>query len=146
MDPARVLVEDDPDDVLSVERLMSKGRLPVRLTVARDGHEALRLLGGRLPPAPRPELVLLDVGLPAMSGLELLQIMRNDRALREVPVVVVSGLAEDRHVRQGMQLGVQGHVVKPLRFHDFVWMVRTVQRYRARLALLARLDEDRRRC
>lgn len=141
--PMRVLlVEDNLDDVVLVERLLAQSRLPIRLAVARDVPQALEYLSASPPEREAeeiPELVLLDLGLPADRGFAVLRRMREDRHLCDVPVVVLSASQEERDVTEGLALGAHSHVLKPLTAKDLVWMAESVSNYRARLSKIWRL-------
>ncbi|HZE96899.1 MAG TPA: response regulator [Planctomycetota bacterium] len=120
---ARVLmVEDNMDDVFQVKRVLKACGLLEDLTVVRDGSEAIDLLANSLKDASAdlPDLVILDLNLPKMSGLEVLQWIRADHRLREVPVVILTGTREDSSLIELHRLGVLGYLVKPLTSKDFV--------------------------
>jgi two-component system response regulator len=134
-----LLVEDNPDDVAIVERLLEQSGLPVRLFVARDVQQALGRLGS---PALPPELVLLDIGLPAGRGFTVLRRMRADARLRDVPVVIVSGSQESRDVSEGLGLGAHSHVLKPLTAKTLGWMAQSVVNYRRDRQTLRRLAKE----
>ncbi len=136
-----LLVEDNPDDVIALERLATRGRVPVTLNVVRDGQAALDCLLGPwrglgAAGIRTPRLVLLDIGLPAVHGIEVLRRVRADRALRDVPIVLLSASSDERWVREGQELGAQGHLVKPLGLREFAWIVTSIDRYWSRLSRL----------
>lgn len=134
-----LLVEDNPDDVAVVERLLEQSGLPMRLYVARDVDQALGRLGS---PALPPELVLLDIGLPAGRGFAVLRRMRADQRLRDVPVVVLSGSQEERDVAEGLGLGAHSHVLKPLSAKTLAWMAQSVVNYRRDRQMIRRLTRE----
>jgi len=116
------MVEDNMDDVFQVKRVLKACGLLEDLTVVRDGSEAIDLLANSLKDASAdlPDLVILDLNLPKMSGLEVLQWIRADHRLREVPVVILTGTREDSSLIELHRLGVLGYLVKPLTSKDFV--------------------------
>lgn len=121
--PARVLmVEDNSDDVLQVKRILKSCGLLDDLTVVQDGREAVDFLAESLrrDPPDLPDLIILDLNLPRMSGLEVLQWIRADVRLREVSVVILTGSREDSSLIELHRLGVLGYLVKPLTSQDFV--------------------------
>ena len=131
-----LLIEDSPDDIAAIERLVALGGTPVRLTIARDGAAAL---GYCVPPngTPlRPDLILLDLNLPAVSGLDVLRRLRAG-GFQQTPVIIISASDGDECIRQGEELGARGHLAKPLRLRDFLWIVGSIQRYGRRLERLA---------
>ena len=122
--------EDSPNDVeLTLEALKGVG-IVNKIVVARDGAEALDYLYKRGRFAERqteaPILVLLDLKLPKISGLEVLEKIKNDPHLRAVPVVVLTSSGEERDVVEGYRLGVNAFVVKPVDFQQFTESVRRI--------------------
>lgn len=135
--PARVveilLVEDNPSDVELTLRALKEHRMANHVRVARDGAEALDLLLGEDRPASEeaqpPRLVLLDLKLPRVSGLEVLERMKGDRRTRRIPVVILTSSREDPDIQAAYDLGANGYVVKPVAFSDFVQAVRDLSLY-----------------
>ncbi len=112
-----LLVEDDPNDLLLEERALADIRIANRVEVARDGDEALDRLLGRGSwegQALSPVVVLLDLGLPRVSGLEVLRRIRADERTRRVPVVVLTSSSEERDLVRSYDLGANSYVVKPI--------------------------------
>ncbi|AJE03870.1 response regulator [Geobacter pickeringii] len=111
-----LLVEDNDDDRFLASRAMKKLSRPVRLEIARDGAEALRRLQGSCDaPAPElPALVILDLQLPRVDGMEVLQQLRQDPATKTVPVVIASSSDHPTDLDRCRQLGVAGFIMKPL--------------------------------
>jgi CheY-like chemotaxis protein len=123
-----LLVEDDELDVENVRRAFRKGNVTHPLWHASDGVEALRLLRGTDYP-PERRLVLLDLNLPKMGGIELLREIRKDRALAAVSVVVLTTSNEERDRTEAFGLNVAGYLLKPVTFQDFVDAVVALHRY-----------------
>jgi CheY-like chemotaxis protein len=113
-----LLVEDSAADVALIEELVGELELPVELHVARDGERALRFLRrqGEYGEAPRPDLVLLDLNLPARSGLEVLDEVRNDpdEDLRVIPVLVLTTSRAPDDVHSAYRLAANAFVTKPI--------------------------------
>ena len=123
-----LLVDDDEVDVMTVKRAFSKANITNKLYVATDGIEALSLLrGDGIPPARR--LVLLDLNMPRMSGIELLREIRTDPALQALTVVVLTTSNEDRDRVEAYQLNVAGYLLKPVTFHAFAEVMSTLNKY-----------------
>lgn len=123
-----LLVEDDDIDVMTVRRAFEKGNIVNPLFVAGDGVEALTMLReGHLPAERR--LVLLDLNLPRMSGVEFLREVRRDPALQAIPVVILTTSNEDRDRVEAFQLNVAGYLLKPVTFSAFVDLMVTINRY-----------------
>ena len=119
-----LLVEDDPHDVELALAGLTEYNLVNKIVVARDGEEALDYLYRRGKFADRiggnPAVVLLDLKLPKIGGLEVLRQMKSDATLKVVPVVILTSSREDRDMVEGYKLGTNAYVVKPVDFHQFV--------------------------
>ena len=120
-----LLVEDNPDDVELTLHTLRKEKLANNIHVARDGEEALEFLfcngahANRIFEYP-PKLILLDLKLPKVDGLEVLQKVKTDEKLMMNPVVVLTSSREEKDMVASYRLGVNAYVVKPVDFHEFV--------------------------
>lgn len=116
-----LLVEDNSDDEILTLRALGKKNVANRVEVARDGAEALSyLLGDDVrPPGELPELILLDLKLPKVDGLELLRRIRGDERTRYLPVVVLTSSDEERDLVESYRLGANSYVRKPVDFDAF---------------------------
>ncbi|MDI3255183.1 response regulator [Pseudacidobacterium ailaaui] len=112
-----LLVEDDPDHELLTIRALKKANIANEIRVARDGEEAIEVLLGE--DAVRPQVVLLDLKLPKVDGLEVLRRIRESDTTRMLPVVVLTSSDEERDVVRSYQLGVNSYIRKPVNFADF---------------------------
>src|SRR5215469_3080392 len=124
-DIARILlVEDDPKDVELTMTALEEYNLSNEVVVASDGEEALDYLCYRgkfsLRGGENPAVMLLDLKLPKIDGLEVLQQVRSDERLKMIPVVVLTSSHEEKDMMRSYQLGVNAYVVKPVDFHEFV--------------------------
>jgi CheY-like chemotaxis protein len=122
-----LLVEDDPDHELLTIRALKKSNIANDIRVARDGEEALGLLFGV--DAIRPQVVLLDLKLPKIDGLEVLRRIRQNDGTRLLPVVVLTSSDEERDVVRSYQLGVNSYIRKPVNFTDFAEATRQLGMY-----------------
>ena len=123
-----LLVDDDEVDVMTVKRAFSRANITNKLFVATDGIEALSLLrSDGIPPARR--LVLLDLNMPRMSGIEVLREIRADPALHAITVIVLTTSNEDRDRVEAYQLNVAGYLLKPVTFHAFAEVMSTLNKY-----------------
>ena len=126
---AILLVEDNPDDEALTLRALKHANVLNPITVAHDGAEALEHLfndGARPAGVPLPGLILLDLKLPKVDGLEVLRRIRADERARLIPVVILTGSREQEDVRAGYQAGANAYVRKPVKFSDFADAVRTL--------------------
>ena len=123
-----MLVEDDPRDVELTLTVLEEYKLANEVMVARDGKEALDYLYCRGEFSTRsggnPAVMLLDLKLPKVDGLEVLQQIRSDEQLKMIPVVVLTSSHEEKDLVRSYKLGVNAYVVKPVDFHEFVNAVR----------------------
>jgi CheY-like chemotaxis protein len=123
-----LLVEDDPKDVELTLMALEEYNLGNEVVLARDGEEALDYLYRRGEFATRsndnPAVLLLDLKLPKVNGLEVLQQLKSDERLRLIPVVVLTSSHEEKDMVTSYRLGVSAYVVKPVNFHDFVNAIR----------------------
>jgi len=129
-----LLVEDNPDDVELALHAFRKHKLTNRIVVARDGAEALEfLLGkdsevvGRSQDVPR--VILLDLKLPKVSGLDVLRRIKQDERLGNVPVVMLTSSREEPDIAESYRLGVNSYIVKPVDFDQFTEAVRELGLY-----------------
>ncbi len=123
-----LLVDDDAVDVMTVKRGLAKAGIAHQLTEAADGLEALRVLRDGAMPAAR-RLVLLDLNMPRMNGLEFLRALRADPQLASTPVVVLTTSAHENDRREAHRLHCAGYFVKPLEFATFVELLGVIDRY-----------------
>lgn len=128
-DAARLilLVEDDPDHELLTIRALKKSNIANEVQVARDGEEAINLLFGADPI--QPQVILLDLKLPKVDGLEVLRRIRESDTTRMLPVVVLTSSDEERDVVRSYQLGVDSYIRKPVNFNDFAEATRQLGMY-----------------
>ena len=131
-----LLVEDNELDVEMTQRVLGRLATSVRLVVARDGAATLAYCVPHDGTPLRPDLILLDLNLPAVSGLDVLRRLRAE-SFQQTPVIIISASDDDECIRQGEELGARGHLAKPLRLRDFLWIVGSIQRYGRRLERLA---------
>ena len=123
-----LLVEDNPDDEALMLRAFQRSKLANRIDVARDGAEALAYLIG--PSArPVPTLVILDLKLPKVDGLEVLRRLRGEERTRTLPVVVLTSSREEQDLVESYRLGANSYVRKPVDFMQFADATQTLGLY-----------------
>jgi two-component system response regulator len=134
-----LLVEDDDADVVIAREALRAGRLTTRLSVVRDGVEALAYLRREegFADAGRPDLILLDLNLPRMSGHELLAEVKSDESLRRIPVVVLSTSGAVEDVVRSYDLHANVYVSKPVDFDEFTDVIRQIDDFFATVAQLS---------
>lgn len=129
-----LLVEDNPDDELITLRALKKANFANQIEVARDGAEALDFLFCTGRHAGRdirvqPQLILLDLKLPKISGLDVLRQIRDNESTRRIPVVILTSSTEDEDKRNGYDYGVNSFVSKPVGFNEFAEAVQRLGFY-----------------
>jgi two-component system response regulator len=129
-----LLVEDNPDDLELTLRALKRHNLTNNIQVARDGVEALEILfGTRTRPLAEsirpPKVVLLDLKLPRIDGLEVLRRVKTDPRTRTIPVVMLTSSREERDIVESYKLGVNSYIVKPVDFEQFVASVQQLGLY-----------------
>jgi two-component system response regulator len=133
--PTRVLlVEDNPDDLELAQLAFRRGRFANSIDVARDGSDALDHLfcegryAGR-DPSDEPRLILLDIKLPLVDGIDVLRTIKGDPRTRHIPVVMLTSSAEDRDLHACYELGANSYIVKPVDMEQFLTAVQSIGSY-----------------
>jgi CheY-like chemotaxis protein len=124
-----LLVEDNPIDVDLTKRAFARRKLTNPIEVARDGEEALAYIPRWKAGEPTPLLILLDLKLPRVSGLEVLAQWKAQAVSRAIPVVVLTSSAEDKDVQAAYELGANSYIVKPVDFAKFLDVAAQIELY-----------------
>ena len=129
-----LLVEDSPQDLALTQRALRRANLCNHIQVARDGQEAPDFLFGEGPHTGRPveavpKVILLDLKLPKVDGLEVLKRIKSDPRTRRIPTVVLTSSKEQKDVVESYQLGVNSYIVKPVNFESFMTAVAELGMY-----------------
>jgi two-component system response regulator len=133
--PVEILfVEDNPNDLELALHALKRNRLANQIEIARDGAEALDFIYGTGAYAGRdvrqvPKIIMLDLKLPKVDGLEVLQRLKSDPQTRTIPIVVLTSSREERDIVESYQLGVNSYIVKPVDFEQFTEAVRSLGLY-----------------
>ncbi len=128
-----LLIEDDDIDVMTVQRAFKQGQITNPLYIASNGIEALLMLRGEpgqpaiIPPDRR--IILLDLNLPRMNGLEFLQTLRSDATIKHIPVIVFTTSNEEKSLIETYGLNIAGYIIKPSEFTSFVKILVTLNSY-----------------
>ena len=129
-----LLVEDNPTDLELALRVFKKHRIANRIEVARDGEQALDFLFGEGAHAGRgsiqiPKVILLDLKLPKIGGIEVLRRIKSDPRTRTIPIVVLTSSREEKDLLESYSLGVNSYIVKPVDFDQFSDCLRDIGMY-----------------
>lgn len=129
-----LMVEDNPDDIQITKRALKEAKVINELWVARDGEEALDFLlhkGQYNDPdiAPKPGLILLDINLPRVNGLEVLKKVKDDPGLKRIPIVMLTVSSREEDIIKGYNYGCNSFIRKPVEFEKFVEAVKLIGLY-----------------
>ncbi len=127
-----LLVEDDSVDIMNVQRAFRKNNIQNPLHIARNGIEALDMLRGSMGTAkldPIPKIILLDINMPKMNGIEFLKELRNDDTLKSLSVFIMTTSNDDHDKFQAYNMNVAGYIVKPISFEKFVSAISVLNNY-----------------
>lgn len=139
-----LLVEDDPNDAELIMRAFRKGKLGICVVHLRDGAEAIDYVADArrgLGDAHLPKVIVLDLKLPKLNGLEVLQRLKSDALTKDVPVVILTSSQEENDIAQAYALGVNSYVTKPIEFDAFSKTVTDMGSYWLRLNRTKRKHE-----
>ncbi|MFB3766636.1 MAG: response regulator [Methanotrichaceae archaeon] len=129
-----VIIEDDPNDAELIIRVLRKHHLANKLILLKDGEEALDFLFRRgnfagIHNSDSPKVILLDLKLPKIDGIEILRKIKSDERTRKIPAVILTSSKEDRDLRDAYDLGVNSYVTKPIEFEEFAKVVADLGMY-----------------
>lgn len=129
-----LLVEDNPDDILIIERALKEANVVNKLWIVKDGQEAIDFLEHKgqyqdLSPLPKPGLILLDINLPKVNGLDVLKTIKQEPDLKRIPTVVLTVSGRDEDIVRGYNYGCNSFIQKPVEFEKFVEAVKLIGLY-----------------
>ena len=129
-----LLVEDDQNDILAVKRAFEKNQITNPRFVVENGEEALDFLNQRgdyadPAQAPTPDLILLDINMPRMNGIELLNIIKRDERFKTIPVVILTSSKREWDKIESYKLGVNSYIIKPVDFDKFADSILMINNY-----------------
>ena len=122
-----LLVEDDRVDALTVKRAFKEIEVNNRLDFAENGEDALEFLKDSA--NENPCLILLDLNMPRMNGIEFLEVVKNDDNIKRIPVVVLTTSRDENDRMDSFNLGIAGYMIKPVDYRQFVDVVKTIDKY-----------------
>lgn len=120
-----LLVEDNPQDAELTQRALQKHNLANKLFTVEDGQEAIEFIFGRGTYSDRsvnrpPKIILLDIKLPKVDGLEVLRVIKGDDRTKHIPVIVLTSSREEKDIIESYKLGVNSYICKPVEFNEFI--------------------------
>lgn len=129
-----LLVEDDQVDVMTVQRAFKRNKILNPLYVCSNGEEAIKFLRHEgiysdSEKSPKPGIILLDLNMPVMNGIEFLKVVKSDEDLKRIPVVVLTTSKEEEDRFKSFSLSVAGYIIKPVEFEKFVEAVQLIDLY-----------------
>lgn len=122
-----LLVEDDEVDTMTVKRSLKDLQVRNSLVTVSNGEEALDYL--RDEQQQKPSIILLDINMPKMNGIEFLTVAKNDDKLKKIPVIVLTTSQEEQDKLDSFELGVAGYMIKPCTYEKFLELLRTINGY-----------------
>ena len=121
-----LLIEDDKIEVMKLNRVIDKLGVGHEIIEANNGEEALGLLKEK---ALLPDIILLDLNMPKINGIEFLGILKNDAVLRYIPTIILTTSSNEKDLLECYKLGIAGYVLKPLKYEDYVNKIEKVLAY-----------------
>ncbi len=112
-----LLVEDDAIEIMKFNRVVSHLKIRHKITEARNGEEALNILKDR---EANPDIIILDLNMPKVSGIEFLKIIKEDNARKNIPTIILTTSSNHSDIKQCYQMGIAGYVLKPLKHDDYM--------------------------
>ena len=129
LNPPILVVDDNPLDLDLTHRAFAKHRLANPIQVARDGEEALNFISRWEAGEPQPTVILLDLKLPKVSGLDVLRQLKSHPRFNVIPVVILTTSGEDRDIEEAYRLGTNSYIVKPVDFEKFLEVASQIEVY-----------------
>jgi two-component system response regulator len=126
-----LLIEDSPGDIRLVQEALKDSRIPLNLSVAHDGVEAIEFLSHqeRFTDSPRPDLIMLDLNLPRKSGREVLRQIKSDPALKNIPIIIFTTSDDERDVQSSYDLCANCYIIKPVDYYRFMDIIRVIENF-----------------
>ena len=121
-----LLIEDDMIEVMKMNRTITTLKLPHNIIEANNGEEALEILKDK---NSLPDIILLDLNMPKINGLEFLAILKSDKFLRHIPTVILTTSNNQKDLLECYKIGVSGYVLKPLKYEDYVSKIGSLLNY-----------------
>jgi len=121
-----LLIEDDAIEVMKLNRAISSLKLIHKITKANNGEQALKILEQK---DVLPDIILLDLNMPKLNGIEFLRILKNDEALKYIPAIILTTSRNHKDVLNCYKIGIAGYILKPLKYEDYVAKIEKLLSY-----------------
>lgn len=121
-----LLIEDDMIEVMKLNRTISKLQLNHNIIEANNGEEALNILNKKVE---LPDIILLDLNMPKLNGIEFLNILKNDEVLRYIPTIILTTSNNQKDLLECYKIGIAGYVLKPLKYEDYMFKIEKLLAY-----------------
>jgi len=121
-----LMIDDDTIEIMKLNRVVSSMNLDHQITDAKNGEQALNFLDQK---DGLPDIILLDLNMPKINGIELLTILKAKESLRHIPIIIVTTSSNNKDLLQCYKLGIAGYIIKPLKYKDYVNKIKKVLDY-----------------
>ncbi|MFC0521129.1 response regulator [Mesonia maritima] len=121
-----LLIEDDMIEIMKLNRTITSSQMPHEIIEAKNGEDALNLLKNN---KPLPDIILLDLNMPKMNGIEFLKILKEDAILKYLPTIVLTTSANQKDILACYEIGIAGYIIKPLKYEDYVTKLKALLEY-----------------
>ncbi|GAB1855963.1 response regulator [Flavobacteriaceae bacterium MHTCC 0001] len=121
-----LLIEDDIIEVMKLNRTISKLGLPHKIVEANNGEEALQILNKK---EELPDIILLDLNMPKLNGIEFLNILKKDDVLKYIPTIILTTSSNQKDLLECYKIGIAGYVLKPLKYEDYISKIEKLMAY-----------------
>jgi len=121
-----LLVEDDMIEIMKLNRTITVNNLPHKIIEAKNGDEALSILRNK---DHLPDIILLDLNMPKLNGIEFLEILKNDEVLKYIPTIIITTSSNHKDILECYKIGIAGYIIKPLKYEDYQEKVKRLLEY-----------------
>ncbi|GGD11753.1 response regulator [Hyunsoonleella pacifica] len=121
-----LLIEDDMIEVMKLHRTISKLKLPHNIVEANNGEDALKILQKK---DELPHIILLDLNMPKLNGIEFLNILKNDDVLKYIPTIILTTSNNQKDLLECYKIGIAGYIIKPLKYEDYISKIEKLMAY-----------------
>lgn len=135
-----LLVEDNEGDIVLTKDAFEEGKLKTQISVVKNGQDALDFLfqRGNFEKAEKPDLILLDINIPIINGLEVLHEIKTDERLKVIPIIILTTSSNEKDITKAYQNHTNSYIIKPIKFEDFLKAVLKIEEFWLQLSTLAK--------